>query len=42
MALAITRREHSAAELRREARGTRDSDQARRLLAEDKRGRYPF
>jgi transposase len=33
MALAITRTEHSAAALRREARRTKDSDQARRLLA---------
>ena len=33
MALAITRTEHSAAVLRREARRTKDSDQARRLLA---------
>jgi len=33
MALAITRSEHSAAALRREARRTKDSDQARRLLA---------
>lgn len=33
MALAITRTELSAAELRREARGAQDGDQARRLLA---------
>lgn len=33
MALAVTRTEHSAAALRREARRTKDSDQARRLLA---------
>lgn len=33
MALAITRREHSAEELRVAARRTKDSDQARRLLA---------
>jgi len=33
MALAITRSEHSAAGLRREARRTKDSDQTRRLLA---------
>lgn len=33
MALAITRTEHSAAALRREARRTKDSDQSRRLLA---------
>jgi transposase len=33
MALAITRTEHSAAALRGEARRTKDSDQARRLLA---------
>ena len=33
MALAITRKEHSAADLRREARRTKDTDQARRLLA---------
>ena len=33
MALSITRTEHSAAELRGEARRTKDSDQARRLLA---------
>lgn len=33
MALAITRTEYSAAALRREARRTKDSDQARRLLA---------
>jgi transposase len=33
MALSITRTEHSAGALRREARRTKDSDQARRLLA---------
>ena len=33
MALAITRTELSAAELRREARRVKDGDQARRLLA---------
>jgi len=33
MALAITRTELSASDLRREARGTKDSDQTRRLLA---------
>ncbi len=33
MAIAITRTEHSAAALRREASRTRDADQARRLLA---------
>ena len=33
MALSITRTEHSAGDLRREARRAKDSDQARRLLA---------